>query len=85
MEKDLFLDSDEGGFVFSSFYKIMLFIALIIFAFYLGRILFGVRSVEVLMDLNSQEKELSSLIKIKKDENAKLQRKLLEYKVLLPE
>lgn len=85
MEKDLLLDTNEGSFVFSSFYKILLFIAIIIFAFYLVRILFGVRSVEVLMDLNSQEKELSTIIKDKKDENAKLQKKLLEYKVLMPE
>jgi len=63
----------------------ILFISLIIFAFYLARVFFGVRSVEVLLDLNSQEKELSALIKEKKNENAKLQKKLLEYKVLIPE
>ncbi|HIO91202.1 MAG TPA: hypothetical protein EYG69_05470 [Campylobacterales bacterium] len=85
MEKDFLLDSSKGSFIFSSFYKMILFISLIIFAFYLARVFFGVRSVEVLLDLNSQEKELSALIKEKKNENAKLQKKLLEYKVLIPE
>jgi len=83
-EKDE-LVKEERGFIFSSFYKLLLVVLVISAAIFIGKILFGTRSVEVYMDLDKQEKTLKEKIKLEKEENAKLQKKLFEYQLSVPD
>jgi cell division protein FtsB len=76
---------EEKSFIFSSFYKILLAVIVIMAAIFLGKILFGTRSLEVYFDLEEKEKILQKKIKKQKEENAKLQKKLFEYQLIVPD
>ncbi len=76
---------EEKGFIFTLPYKLLAIILVMLFALYLGNILFGTRSVEQMLKLYKQEKNLKYEIKNAKKENEKLQKKLFEYEVLVPD
>ncbi len=66
--------------------KYLLFgILLVGLAVYVGLLLFGTNSVEVLYNLNIQEKSLQRKIEFLKKENARLQKKYFELKELEPQ
>ncbi len=73
---------EEREFTLSSFYKILVLVGVAWFAFYVGDILFGKRSIEALLKVQKQEKALKKDIKEQKQENAKLQKTLFRYQVL---
>ena len=83
--EELFEEGEKKKFIFSSFYKILILIAVIWFGLYVGDILFGARSIEALLKVQKQEKELKKEIKKLKQENSKLQKDLFRYKVLAGE
>ncbi len=58
---------------------------LIAVSVYIGFLLFGTNSVEVLIQLNAQEKSLKRSIEYLKMENARLQKEYFELKQLEPE
>ncbi|BCD68788.1 hypothetical protein [Nitratiruptor sp. YY09-18] len=60
------------------------FVILVVLAVYIGLLLFGVNSVEVLYQLNVQEKNLQRNIEYLKKENARLQKEYFELKELEP-
>jgi len=84
-EKEELVKEEQKSFIFSSFYKLLLISIVIAAAIFIGKILFGTRSVEVYMDLDKQESALKEKIKKQKLENAKLQKKLFEYQLLVPD
>jgi len=61
------------------------FVILVALAVYVGLLLFGTNSVEVLYQLNVQEKNLKRNIEYLKKENARLQKEYFELKELEPE
>ncbi len=61
------------------------FVVLIFLGVYIGLLLFGTNSVEVLYKLDVQEKTLQRKIEFLKKENARLQKKYFELKELEPE
>ncbi len=65
-------------------YVMWLFV-LILVSVYIGYLLFGPNSLEVLLQLNSQEKALKRSIQYLKKENAHLQKEYFELKQLEPE
>ena len=83
--EELFEEGESKKFIFSSFYKILILIAVIWFGLYVGDILFGARSIEALLKVKKQEKELKTEIKKLKQENSKLQKDLFRYQVLAGE
>ncbi len=64
---------------------IFFFVVLVLLAIYIGLLLFGTNSVEVLYKLNVQEKTLQRKIKFLKNENARLQKRYFELKELEPD
>ena len=79
------LIKEEKSFIFSSFYKFLVIFLVIVFAIFIGKILFGTRSLEVYLNLDKEEKILQEKIKKLKDENEKLQKKLFEYQLSVPD
>ena len=75
---------EEKSFIFSSFYKLLIIFLVIVFAIFIGKILFGTRSLEVYLNLDKEEKILQEKIKKSKEENERLQKKLFEYQLLVP-
>ncbi|NPA04148.1 MAG: hypothetical protein GXO61_04725 [Epsilonproteobacteria bacterium] len=65
-------------------YSGFLFI-IVLLAIYIGRILFGPNSVEVLYNLSVQEKTLKRKIEFYKRANARLQKEYFELKELEPQ
>ena len=61
-----------------------LFLVIVLLAVYIGNLLFGVNSVEVLYNLGVQEKTLKRKIEFYKRENARLQKEYFELKELEP-
>jgi len=84
-EKEELVKREEKSFIFSSFYKLLLILFVILLGIFIGEILFGTRSVEVYMDLQKQEKVLQEKIKKEKKENERLQKKLFEYQLVVPD
>jgi len=84
-EREELVKRGEKSFIFSSFYKLLLILFVIMTAIFVGEILFGTRSVEVFYDLQKQEKNLQNKIKKAKQENERLQKKLFEYQVAVPD
>jgi len=84
-EKEELVKREEKSFIFSSFYKFLLIFLVIMLAIFIGEILFGTRSVEVYMDLEKQEKILQKNIEKEKKQNEKLQKKLFEYQLVVPD
>ncbi len=85
MKKNDFMEDGERKFIFTLPYKLLAVVLVIAFAFYLGSVLFGTRSVTELLKLSKQEKSLKKEIIKSKKENEKLQKKLFEYEVLVPD
>ena len=85
MKKNEFMEDGERKFIFTLPYKLLAVVLVIAFAFYLGSVLFGTRSVTELLKLSKQEKSLKKEIIKSKKENEKLQKKLFEYEVLVPD
>jgi len=65
--------------------KVLLFFVLLFLLVYLSDVLFGTRSVNGMLKLYHQEKDLKTKIKKAKKENEKLQRELFNYEVLVPD
>ena len=84
-EKDSLVASEESSFVFSSFHKVVAVLLVIVFAMVIGNILFGTRSLEVLMDLNKKEEKLKQQVHQEQVKNKKLHKKLLELDLMLPD
>ncbi len=85
MRKEEFMESGERKFIFTLPYKLLVVVLVIFFAFYVGSVLFGTRSLTELLKLSKEEKNLKLDIKKSKNENQKLQKKLFEYEVLVPD
>ncbi len=70
----------------SIFYVKILFLVLAVIAFgiYVGDVLFGKSSLEVLLDLQDSRDNLKQNVKIIKEKNAKLQKEYFELKQLEP-
>ena len=64
---------------------LLLAIVVIILAVYVGILLFGTNSVEVLYNLNIKEKNLNRHIDYLKRENARLQKEYFELKEMEPD
>ncbi|MRI59177.1 MAG: hypothetical protein C6H99_06715 [Epsilonproteobacteria bacterium] len=62
----------------------LLFLIIVVLAVYIGNLLFGVNSLEVLYNLGVQEKTLKRKIEFYKRENARLQKEYFELKELEP-
>lgn len=56
-----------------------------VFGIYIGNLLFGTNSLEVLLQLESKKEELSSHVQELQQQNATLQKEYFELKVLEPQ
>lgn len=63
-------------------FYILAVIFVIVFGIYLGNVLFGERSLEVLFDLQREKAVLIEEVKELKNENARLQKEFLEREAL---
>lgn len=71
--------------LFSNAVKLLAaFIIIVIFGVYIGNLLFGKDSVEVLIDLQNKKESLQKGTQKLKKENAKLQKEYFELKELEP-
>jgi len=84
---DEFEDESEGGVSTVLFYlKILsLFIVVLGFGLYIGDVLFGKSSLDVLLNLQEDKDTLVVKIKSLKDENAVLQKEFFELRQLDPD
>lgn len=84
---DEFEDENEGGVSTVLFYlKILsLFIVVLGFGLYIGDVLFGKSSLDVLLNLQEDKDTLIVKIKSLKDENAVLQKEFFELRQLDPD
>ena len=73
-----------GGFYRSALRYLAFFVIIVLLAIYIGNLLFGTNSIEVLYNLNVQEKTLKRKIEFYKKENARLQKEYFELKELEP-
>ena len=62
----------------------LLIVLIVLVGIFVGKTLFGTSSLEVLLDLKQEDKELTKKIYLLKKENARLQKRYLEYKILMP-
>jgi hypothetical protein len=85
MREESLIDTKGGALLFSTFGTIAKIAAIIAAILYVIQFFFGIRGAEVLLNIHQYEKQLLHLIKIKKLENESLQKKLLEYNVLIPQ
>jgi len=78
---------DEGGGASLSFYLKIVGLVLVVLAFglYIGDVLFGKSSLDVLLNLQQDKDTLTSKIKNLKDENAVLQKEYFELRQLDPD
>jgi len=83
--KEELLDRRDGTGLLRTIWRYALFGAVVIVvAVYVGLLLFGTNSVEVLYTLKVQKKSLERSIKYLKKENARLQKEFFELKELEP-
>jgi len=85
MEEKEFLYEGRKKSIFTLPSKVVLFFVLLFLLVYLSDVLFGTRSVNEMLKLYHQEKDLKNKIKKAKKENEKLQRELFNYEVLVPD
>jgi len=79
-------EEDDGGGNLSFYLKILGLIFLVsLFGFYIGDVLFGKSSLDVLLNLQEDKDTLTSKIKSLKDENAVLQKEYFELRQLDPD
>jgi len=72
--------------LFFNFLKVLsAFLLIILLGVYIGKMLFGKDSVEVLFDLENKKESLKREVQRLKEENAKLQKEYFELKELEPE
>ena len=66
--------------------KILLLVFIVIaFGIYVGDVLFGKSSLEVLLDLQEKKEQLQESVKVIKEKNAILQKEYFELKQLEPD
>ncbi|MDD4505103.1 MAG: septum formation initiator [Sulfurospirillaceae bacterium] len=84
---DEFEDEQEGGSSTALFYLkiISLFVVVLGFGLYIGDVLFGKSSLDVLLNLQEDKDTLVVKIKSLKDENAVLQKEFFELRQLDPD
>lgn len=84
---DEFEDEQEGGSSTVLFYLkiISLFVVVLGFGLYIGDVLFGKSSLDVLLNLQEDKDTLVVKIKSLKDENAVLQKEFFELRQLDPD
>ena len=84
---DEFEDEQERGSSTALFYLkiISLFVVVLCFGLYIGDVLFGKSSLDVLLNLQQDKDTLTSKIKNLKDENAVLQKEYFELRQLDPD
>ncbi len=75
----------KGEFYRTAFGYGLSVVVIVLLAIYVGNLLFGTNSVEVLYNLNVQEKSLRRKIEFYKKENARLQKEYFELKELEPQ
>ncbi len=82
------IDNDESFtqryFGLSTLKFFIAFVAVVVVGIYIGTLLFGQNSLEVLMSLESYENNLKVKIKVLKAENAKDQKSYFQLKELAP-
>jgi len=79
-------EEDEGGGGLSFYLKMIgLVFAVSLFGVYIGDVLFGKSSLDVLLNLQEDKDTLTSKIKNLKDENAVLQKEYFELRQLDPD
>jgi cell division protein FtsB len=79
-------DDEEGGASLSFYLKILgLAFCVLLFGLYIGDVLFGKSSLDVLLNLQQDKDTLSVKIKNLKDENAVLQKEYFELRQLDPD
>lgn len=79
-------EEDEGGLSLSFYLKILgLIFVVSLFGFYIGDVLFGKSSLDVLLNLQEDKDTLTSKIKNLKAENAVLQKEYFELRQLDPD
>ena len=84
-EKDSLIQKDEKQFVFTSFYKVLAILIVIVVAIIVGNTLFGTRSLEVLFQLDKQEQKLKQRVYQEQVKNKNLHKKLLELNLVIPD
>lgn len=79
-------DEDEGGGTALFYLKILGLVAIVVgFGLYIGDVLFGKSSLDVLLNLQADKDTLISKIKSLKEENAVLQKEYFELRQLDPD
>jgi len=79
-------DKEEGGSSALFYLKVIgLVIVVIGFGLYIGDVLFGKSSLDILLNLQADKDTLTSKIKSLKDENAVLQKEYFELRQLDPD
>lgn len=72
--------------LFSNVAKLLAaFVIIVMFGVYIGNLLFGKDSVEVLIDLQNKKESLKHEVERLKEDNAKLQKEYFELKELEPQ
>ena len=79
-------DEEEGGGAALFYLKILGLVAIVVgFGLYIGDVLFGKSSLDVLLNLQADKDTLTTKIKSLKDENAVLQKEYFELRQLDPD
>lgn len=79
-------DEEEGGGAALFYLKILGLVAIVVgFGLYIGDVLFGKSSLDVLLNLQADKDTLIAKIKSLKDENAVLQKEYFELRQLDPD
>ncbi len=79
-------EAEESGRSALFYLKILSLVALVVgFGLYIGDVLFGKSSLEVLLNLQADKDTLTAKIKSLKDENAVLQKEYFELRQLDPD
>lgn len=79
-------DEEEGGGAALFYLKILGLVAIVVgFGLYIGDVLFGKSSLDVLLNLQADKDTLTAKIKSLKDENAVLQKEYFELRQLDPD
>ncbi|MBR8462225.1 septum formation initiator [Campylobacter sp. faydin G-24] len=84
--KEYDVKKSKWSYFFKSFFRyIIAIICVAILAIHVGNIMFGKRSLDVMLSLQSQKERLSEDVEILKKRNAWLQKEYFELKELEPD
>ncbi|MBE3021998.1 septum formation initiator [Campylobacter sp. 7477a] len=76
----------KRSYFFKSFFRhTVVIVCVIVFAIYIGNMMFGKRSLDVMLSLQSKKERLAEDVEILKKRNAKLQKEYFELKELEPD